>query len=60
MNDLQGRPNDERRIGTTFTRAELAEIDDWGFARKIRSRSEAIRRLVREGLEKEMPASAGN
>lgn len=60
MNDLQARSNDEQRIGTTFSRAELAEIDDWGFARKIRSRSEVIRRLVREGLKsEEMPAPAG-
>lgn len=59
MNDLQARSNEEQRIGTTFTRAELLEIDDWGFARKIRSRAEAIRRLVREGLKSE-GVQAGN
>ena len=55
MSDLQARSNEEQRIGTTFSRAELAEIDDWGFARKIRSRSEVIRRLVREGLGNAAP-----
>jgi metal-responsive CopG/Arc/MetJ family transcriptional regulator len=52
MNEPQGRSNDEpRRIGTTFSDAELSAIDEWGFARRIRSRSEAIRRLVEKGLK---------
>ncbi|MBB3385522.1 MULTISPECIES: hypothetical protein [unclassified Rhizobium] len=50
----------QRRIGTTFTDAELSQIDDWGFARKIRTRSEAIRRLVHNGLKTETPARAGD
>ncbi|WP_267550426.1 hypothetical protein [Rhizobium rhizogenes] len=56
MHEPQARSNEEqRRIGTTFTDTELNLIDEWGFARKIRSRSEAIRRLVADGLARELP-----
>lgn len=30
----------------------IARVDDWSFANRIRSRSEAIRRLVDQGLAK--------
>lgn len=60
MNEPQARPEQEqRRIGTTFTDEELAAMDEWGFFRKIRSRSEVIRRLVRKGLEAERMATTG-
>lgn len=53
MTEPQARSNPERRrIGSTFTEAELEEIDRWGFARQIRDRSETIRQLVAEGLTK--------
>jgi hypothetical protein len=52
MPEPQARTSEEqRRIGTTFTDLELSAIDDWGFARKIRTRSETIRKLVAEGLK---------
>jgi hypothetical protein len=35
---------------TPFTRDEVERIDLWGFARRIRRRSETIRQLVRLGL----------
>lgn len=34
-------------------------MDEWGFSRKIRSRSEVIRQLVRKGLEAEKIATTG-
>lgn len=49
-----------RRIGTTFTDNELIAMDEWGFARKIRNRSEVIRQLVRKGLEAEKMATTGD
>lgn len=52
MNEPQARSESEqRRIGTTFTDDELTAMDEWGFSRKIRNRSEVIRQLVRKGLE---------
>lgn len=52
MNEPQARSEGEqRRIGTTFTDDELVAMDEWGFSRKIRNRSEVIRQLVRKGLE---------
>lgn len=55
MQEPQARSKPEhRRIGTTFTDTELNKIDEWGFARRIRDRSEAIRRLVSEALNAEV------
>lgn len=39
------------RIQLMMTPGELAAIDDWSFAMRIRSRSEAIRQLIELGLE---------
>ncbi len=51
MHQPQARSEPEhRRVATTFTDQELDQIDEWGFARRIRNRSEVIRRLVQEGL----------
>lgn len=61
MNEPQARSNAERRrIGSTFTEAELEAIDHWGFARKIRDRSETIRQLVAEGLTKTATSEPGS
>lgn len=38
------------RIHVTITDAEVAAIDDWGWKRRIRTRAEAIRRLVSLGM----------
>jgi hypothetical protein len=35
-----------------FAVKELAEIDDWARRNKVQSRSEAIRRLVEQGLKR--------
>ncbi len=41
----------DKRVPLVMTASELKEIDDWSFARRIRSRSEAIRRLIKLGLK---------
>lgn len=38
------------RVTISMSPADLAVLDDWSFARRIRSRSEAIRQLVALGL----------
>jgi hypothetical protein len=49
----------DRRIPVMMTRSEVKAIDDWSFARRIRSRSEAIRQLVALGLKAEKEAKNG-
>jgi hypothetical protein len=39
------------RITTMMTPSEVKVIDDWAFANRIRSRGEAIRRLIEVGLK---------
>lgn len=39
------------RVTTMMTPSEVKAIDDWSFERRIRSRGEAIRRLIELGLE---------
>ena len=41
----------DKRIALVMTASEVKAIDDWGFARHIRSRGEAIRQLVALGLK---------
>ena len=43
----------DQRIPIMMTRLEVAMIDNWMFANRIRSRAEAIRRLCAAGLEAE-------
>jgi hypothetical protein len=38
------------RVTTMMAPSEVKTIDDWAFANRIRSRSEAIRRLIEAGL----------
>ncbi|MDG4675828.1 hypothetical protein P9A16_32520 [Shinella sp. 838] len=52
-----GRPKsrDDKQLHTErvpmhMTKSEVAAVDDWRFARRIGSRSEAIRQLVSLGL----------
>jgi hypothetical protein len=40
----------DQRIPIMMTASEVAAIDDWSFANRIRSRAEAIRRLCQTGL----------
>jgi hypothetical protein len=39
------------RVTTLMSVAEVTVIDDWAFANRIRSRGEAIRRLIELGLK---------
>lgn len=41
----------DQRVVTMMSPSELKAIDDWGFANRIRSRAEAVRRLCRIALE---------
>lgn len=41
------------RVTTMMTPAEVKAVDDWSFAQRIRSRGEAIRRLIERGLAAE-------
>lgn len=46
--------NDEPKnkpVMALLTDSDLAALDDWRFARRIGSRSEAIRQLIARGLE---------
>ena len=38
------------RVTTMMTPSEVKAIDDWSFGQRIRSRGEAIRRLIDIGL----------
>lgn len=39
------------RVTTMMTPSEVKAIDDWSFDERIRSRGEAIRRLIQIGLD---------
>jgi hypothetical protein len=41
----------DQRVHLLMTASELKAIDDWSFAQRIRSRGEAIRKLVALGLK---------
>jgi len=42
--------SESKRLQIVITESELSAIDDWRFANRISSRSEAIRRLVQQAL----------
>jgi len=43
------------RITTMMTPSEVKALDDWAFSKRIRSRGEAIRRLIEAGLASPPP-----
>lgn len=54
VNDYKHHMNSEiktERVTILLTPSELKAIDDWSFAQRIRSRGEAIRRLIEFGME---------
>lgn len=56
----QNKDGKSQRVAAAFTAAELDAIDAWGFARRMRNRSDVIRELVRHGIaatEKEPSAA---
>lgn len=42
----------DQRVVIMLSKADLDLIDDWSFANRIRSRGEAIRRLIAAGVVK--------
>lgn len=46
------------RVPIMMTKEEVVALDDWRFANRIDSRSDAIRKLVRAGLDAESKAPA--
>lgn len=44
----------DQRIAVMMTKSELALIDDWMFANRIRSRGDAIRQMCRKVLLKDL------
>jgi hypothetical protein len=58
----KNRPRDtanSTRIYIPFAPDELNEIDQWGFAKHIRARAQAIRLLVFKALASERRANSG-
>ena len=39
------------RVTTMMTLSEVKAVDDWSFQQRIRSRGEAIRRLIEMGIK---------
>lgn len=48
----------DEKVPVLFTSTELKELDDWSFGQRIRSRGEAIRRLIARGLQAERDDAA--
>lgn len=48
--DQEPKENKTERVQVLMTPSEVETIDDWSFANRIRSRSEAIRRLCQIGF----------
>lgn len=51
--------SESKRLQMVITEDELSAIDDWRFANRIASRSDAIRRLCKIGLESEAKKEQG-
>jgi metal-responsive CopG/Arc/MetJ family transcriptional regulator len=45
------------RIAVALTPAEVEKIDEWGFSRRMRARSEVIRQLVLQQLAQQTPST---
>lgn len=48
------------RVTTMMTHSEVTAIDDWAFTHRIRSRGEAVRRLIELGLDAAKNSEGGN
>lgn len=48
----------EQRVPMVMEPSLLEKIEEYQFGKRLSSRSEAIRQLIKSGLEKEMPAPA--
>ena len=47
---MTGEERKTIRIPVLMTPSELSALDDWAFANRVRSRGEAIRRLIEAGI----------
>lgn len=47
---MTGKERKTIRIPVLMTPSELRALDDWAFANRVRSRGEAIRRLIEAGI----------
>jgi hypothetical protein len=54
MNDEERKTE---RIQILMTPGELKALDDWAFGNRIRSRGEAVRRLIELGLQQAAAAA---
>ena len=45
----------DQRVQLMMGKSELAAIDDWAWTRRIRARADAIRQLVRAGIDATAP-----
>jgi Arc/MetJ-type ribon-helix-helix transcriptional regulator len=50
---LTGEEPLDQRIQIMMSKSDIAALDDWRFANRVGSRSEAIRQLIAKGLEAE-------
>jgi metal-responsive CopG/Arc/MetJ family transcriptional regulator len=48
----------DQRVQLMMTASELADVDEWAIANAVRGRSQAIRQLIRAGLDAQAPAPA--
>ena len=48
---MTGEERKTIRIPVLMTPSELSALDDWAFANRVRSRGEAIRRLIEAGIK---------
>src|SRR5262252_2589237 len=48
---MAGEERKTVRIPVLMTPRELSALDDWAFANRVRSRGEAIRRLIEAGIK---------
>lgn len=55
---LKGDQPLDQRMQLLLTSEDIAAVDDWMFANRVRTRSEAIRQLVARGFAEPVPADA--
>ncbi len=58
--EMRDEPNKTERVPVMMSLNELSEIDDVRFERRLHSRSETIRFLVKKGIETISSRSANN
>lgn len=49
-----GKELKDQRISVMFSKSELELLDDWMFAKRIRSRGEAVRQMCQQAIVKDL------